>query len=266
MPTSQENVFDGESHRQRAMAEGFGAEAERYDRARPRYPRPLIDQVAALGRDLLDVGCGTGIAARQFRDAGCAVLGVDVDDRMVDRARSSGIRAEVSAFEEWDPAGRRFDVVTAAQTWHWIDPDRGAAKARQVLRPGGSLALFWNVTLPGPEVRSAFSAVHRRVMPEGVPDFWAQEPAEPYRPFLDAAAGGLSRTGGFDEPVTGRHDWEHVYERDAWLDQLPTSGLAGRLPPEVMTRLGEETGAAIDGLGGSFVMPYVTVILTARRP
>ena len=23
---------------------------------------------------------------------------------------------------DWDPAGRRFDAVIAAQSWHWVDP------------------------------------------------------------------------------------------------------------------------------------------------
>lgn len=135
-----------------------------------------------------------------------------------------------------------------------------------MLRPGGTLAPFWNVALPGPELRAAFSEVHRRVLPEEVPDFWAQVPAEPYRPFLDAAGAGLRRAGGFGEPTTRSYPWEHRYERDAWLDQVPTSGLSSRLPPGVTARLIEETGTAIDGLGGSFVLPYVTVVLMAPRP
>src|SRR3954454_15699244 len=122
------------------MAASFGVDADRYDRARPRYPAPLIDRIVttAPGRDVLDVGVGTGIAARQLRDAGCTVLGVDVDARMAEVSRSRyGIEAEVAEFEQWDPAGRSFDAVVAGQTWHWVDPAAGAAKAAQVLRPGG---------------------------------------------------------------------------------------------------------------------------------
>jgi SAM-dependent methyltransferase len=70
---------------------------------------------------VLDVGCGTGIAARQFQAAGCRVLGVDPDPRMVGLARQSGLEVEVAAFETWDPAGRVFDAVIAGQAWHWVD-------------------------------------------------------------------------------------------------------------------------------------------------
>jgi SAM-dependent methyltransferase len=87
------------------------------------------------------VGCGTGIAARQFQAAGCRVLGVDPDARMADLARRGGIEVEVARFEAWDPAGRDFDAVIAGQAWHWVDPVAGAAGAARALRPGGRLAV-----------------------------------------------------------------------------------------------------------------------------
>lgn len=41
-------------------------------------------------------------------------------------ARDRGLPVEVAAFEAWDPAGRAFDAVIAAQSWHWVDPAAGA--------------------------------------------------------------------------------------------------------------------------------------------
>jgi SAM-dependent methyltransferase len=84
------------------MAESFGSDPERYDRARPNYPQAMIDAIVAAspGPSMLSVGCGTGIDARQFQTAGCTVLGVDVDERMVAFARARGLDAEVAAFEQ----------------------------------------------------------------------------------------------------------------------------------------------------------------------
>src|SRR5689334_123682 len=103
-----EPVPANEPHRHRTVAESFGSNAERYDRARPGYPAALIDRIVAgsPGRDVLDVGCGTGIAARLFQAAGCTVLGVDPDERMADLARRYGVPVEVATFETWDPAGQ----------------------------------------------------------------------------------------------------------------------------------------------------------------
>ena len=106
-----------ELHRHRQTAESFGADPDRYDRARPGYPAALVERIVAAspGPDVLDVGCGTGIAARQFQAAGCRVLGVDPDPRMAGLARQSGLEVEVATFEAWDPAGRVFDAVIAGQ-------------------------------------------------------------------------------------------------------------------------------------------------------
>ena len=48
------------------MAESFGADPERYDRFRSRYPDAMVERTVAAspGLDVLDVGCGTRIAAR----------------------------------------------------------------------------------------------------------------------------------------------------------------------------------------------------------
>src|SRR5262245_53401125 len=158
------------THDHRDAAESFGTDAERYDRARPTYPQGLVDRIVAAspGPDVLDVGCGTGISSRQFAAAGCRVLGVDVDARMAEQARRAGLEAEVAAFEGWQPQGRTFDAVVAGQTWHWVDPVAGAAKAAAVLRPGGRLALFWNVMQTPPDLTAAFGELYQRVIP-GLP-------------------------------------------------------------------------------------------------
>src|ERR1700760_2847602 len=128
---------DQEPHRLRQVAESFGVNAERYDRARPRYPDALIQRVIAAspGVEFLDVGCGTGIGARQYRAAGCPVLGVEPDPRMAEFARRTGVEIEIGKFEDWDPSGRSFDAVVAGQAWPWVDPKVGARQAAQGLRP-----------------------------------------------------------------------------------------------------------------------------------
>src|ERR1700677_1303514 len=130
MATPPSRSAAAEPHRARQVAESFGADPERYDRTRPRYPQALVDRIIAAspGRDLLDVGIGTGISARPFRAAGCRVLGVEVDARMAAVARGDGFDVEVARFEEWDAKGQTFDTIIAGMTWHWVDPAAGATK------------------------------------------------------------------------------------------------------------------------------------------
>jgi SAM-dependent methyltransferase len=256
------------SHLQRQVAEGFGADAGRYDRARPTYPADLVDRIVAAspGRDVLDVGCGTGISARLFQAAGCRVLGVDPDPRMAELARQGGTEAEVAKFEDWDPAGRTFDAVIAAQAWHWVDPVAGAAKAAAVLRPGGRLAVFWNVFGPPQDLREAFGEVFRRVLRDSaVGGFWNRPAIDLYRGGWARMADAIRQAGTFGEPEEWLSYWERPYTRDEWLDVVPTSGGFTRRPEAVQQELLAGLGAAVDAAGGSFTMSYTTLAGTAAR-
>ncbi|MGP3998709.1 class I SAM-dependent methyltransferase [Streptomyces sp. 8N706] len=270
VPPEEARPSEHEPHRHREIAESFGTDAERYDRTRPRYPDALVGRIVAgiPGPDVLDVGCGTGIAARQFQAVGCRVLGVEPDARMADRARQTGVEAEVATFEAWDPAGREFDAVVAGTAWHWVDPVAGATKADQVLRPGGLLAPFWHVPQLPPDVAKAVAAVCERVMPDAPFNFRAAmtTPAvDGYQTQFTRAADGIRQAGGFSDPEQWRFDWERSYTRAEWLEQMPTQGAFTRLPPDKLAEVLDGVGAAIDGMGGNFTMPYATVAVTATR-
>jgi SAM-dependent methyltransferase len=255
------------SHEHREVAESFGTDAERYDRSRPSYPQTLVDRIVleGIGRDVLDVGCGTGIVARQLQAAGARVLGIDPDERMAAVARRSGVEAEVATFESWDPAGRTFDAVIAAQAWHWVDPVAGAAKAALALRPGGRLTVFWNAFRAPPSVNAAFTAVYQRVLPESPIHQHGMPGPDGYQVLCDRAAEAASQVGAFGAPEYWRFDWERRYSRDEWLDQQSTFGGHNLLPPAKLDELLAGIGAAIDAMGGAFTMPYTTVAVSAVR-
>ncbi len=250
------------------MAESFGVDAQRYDRARPGYPDALVTRIVAgsPGPDVLDVGCGTGIAARQFQAAGCTVLGVEPDARMADFARAQGLQVEVTAFEAWQPVGRTFDAVVAAQSWHWVDPVTGAAKAARVLRPGGRLAIFGHVYEPPAEVAEPFAAAYRRAAPEsplnGQP---ARRPLAFYQAAYAKFADKIRETEQFNDPEQWRFDWEQSYTRDQWLTLLSTTGGLTQLRPDQLAEILDAVGGAIDSLGGRFTMSYTTLATTAVR-
>ncbi|MCV7030360.1 class I SAM-dependent methyltransferase [Mycobacterium sherrisii] len=254
---------DRQPHLLRDVAESFGVDADRYDRSRPRYPEEMIQRVIAAspGCEFLDVGCGTGIGARQYRAAGVTVLGVDPDPRMAEVARRSGIEVEIGNFETWDARGRTFDAVVAGQAWHWVDPVRGPGKAAQVLRPEGLLALYWHVFDPPADIAAAFDDVLQRV----APDAPLQTPGvELQEANLKRAMDGIRTAGGFTEPQRWEFEWERRYTRDEWLDHLATTGTLTVLPAEQVAAVRDAVGAAIDAVGGAFTMHYVTLASAAR--
>ena len=270
VPPERETPPERQPHQYRGMAESFGVDAERYDRTRPRYPDALVERIVAAspGTGILDVGCGTGIEARQFQAAGGKVLGVEPDARMADFARRTGVEVEVATFEAWDAAGREFDAVIAGTAWHWVDPVAGAAKAARVLRPGGRLAPFHHVFQAPPEVMEAFAQVYRRVVPDSpfnVSSQLIRSPLDAYQGMFTKIADGIREVGGFSDPEQWRFDWERPYTRDEWLDQMPTIGSLTQLAPDQLAEVLADVGAAIDAMGGSFLVGYSTVVVTAAR-
>ena len=256
-----------EPHRSHAMAESFGEDPARYDRARPRYPDALVAAVVAAspGTEVLDVGTGTGILGQQLRAAGCRVLGVEVDARMAEFARRAGLDVEVAPFEEWEPEGRTFDAVVSGQSWHWVDAAAGAAKAARVLAPGGLLAPAWNTFDPSAEVAEAFAEVYRRAVPEAPFNPWSPESLGGYSRLFARAVEVLREAGGFGAPEERRVEWERPYTRDEWLEQVLTHGDVLRLRPDEREALLSGMAEAIDAWGGRLAMGYETVALFAVR-
>nr|WP_221378824.1 hypothetical protein [Actinoplanes polyasparticus] len=86
-----------------------------------------------------------------------------------------------------------------------------------------------------------------------------------YTVFLDKADDAIRATGAFAEFERWSFEWERVYTRAEWLDQLPAQGLLTTLPPDEVAALSSATSAAVDALGGSFAMRFTTLATTAIR-
>jgi SAM-dependent methyltransferase len=249
----------------------FDEQAEAYDRFRPTYPDAVFDELLGpvpAGLDVLDVGCGTGIASRQIAQRGATVLGVELGPRMAAVARSHGVEVEIGAFEGWDAAGRTFDRVTSAQAWHWLNLPIATAKAASVLRPAGRLGLIWNAGCQPDGLADALEEAYASVVPPGGHRLfrgYAADRVSDFETGLSSEIDAISAEPGFGAPTVKRFPWMRVYDRDEWLDQLLSRSDHAALVPAVRDRLFEAIGGAIDDQGGSFVMSFETVLISAIR-
>jgi ubiquinone/menaquinone biosynthesis C-methylase UbiE len=135
----------------RIAAKGFSEGAAAYERGRPGYPKAAIDWLderlgLGSGAEVVDLAAGTGKLSGALRAAGAEVVAVEPLERM--RALiEPPIRAVEGTAESIPLPDGSADAVTVAQAFHWFDGERALAEIHRVLRPGGHLALLWNVRL-----------------------------------------------------------------------------------------------------------------------
>ena len=250
------------SFQRRDRAESFGSVADAYDRYRPSYPAELIDELAASHpQAVLDVGCGTGKAASLLVERGLSVLGVEIDPQMAAVARGHGIDVEVSDFEGWDDRGRRFDLITAAQAWHWVDPDAGARKAAQLMRPGATLALFWNHEEPDEATRTVLDGVFGRHDPsliEAAHHIQAPD-REPHLVELQA-------TGVFRDITTRDYPWQSTLPVGDFISRVGTQSALLTLGSSRRAAVLDELRSELGSLGDHVTLTGGTYTIIARDP
>lgn len=132
----------------------FGKLSETYDEVRPDYPEELINDVIEISGippdgKILEIGTGTGKATKQFAEKGYEMTALDISEEQLAIARKnlsqfSKIKYIVSPFERADLPANIFELVFAAQAFHWVDPEIGYKKASEVLKENGYLAFFSN--------------------------------------------------------------------------------------------------------------------------
>jgi len=125
----------------------------------PNVYKAVVELHTATGGELdtlLDVGCGPGLAARGLAGRFNHAIGIDPSPGMIATARSLGvetsaskpIRYEISTAEELgsdlDPPIPRgsIDLITAANAAHWFDLPAFWQRSAEMLKPGGSVALW----------------------------------------------------------------------------------------------------------------------------
>jgi len=224
----------------------FNEVPDLYDRVRPGYADELFaDLVASTGVDeqasILEVGCGTGQATRSLAALGSSVTAVEPGAAMAALARQRladlrNVEIETMSFEDWDDHGRRFDLLVAAASWHWVDPSIGWRKAHEVLVPGGWLAVLGNVVVRRPgevEVYAETADLHERFCP-GNPE-WRDPPLEEEVRATSEGWGppNEEREGLFGPTVVRWYPMVQWFDAEGFADLLRSTSLYRKLDATV---------------------------------
>ena len=112
----------------------YGGSAAYYAAGRMPYPPGIPD---ALGLDgtqrLLDVGCGPGSLTVLLAPHVAEAIGIDADAEMIAAApKLANVEWRHMAAEDLPADLGRFDLVTFAQSFHWMDQEKVARAVREM--------------------------------------------------------------------------------------------------------------------------------------
>lgn len=226
-----------DSELRRARGTSFGSVAEVYERSRPLYPEDAVRWlVGDTPADVLDLGAGTGKLTRQLVALGHRVVAVDPLPEMLAQLRAvvPGVEALEGMGESIPLAADSVGVVTIAQAFHWLDPVAALPEIARVLRPGGVLALVWNMRQENDLLSGAL---------EGMIDSGTVESGDAVRPIDASGLFGAVETASFGSAQR--------VDRGMLLDLVLSRSYCASMAPDERDEVLEGVGALYDAAAGS---------------
>lgn len=241
----------------------FGRDAGAYDEARPSYPPAAITHVASLvdPSHAVEIGAGTGKATAGFARSDLALTCLEPSPEMaalLDARSLPGVRVVVSTFEHWESEPDSVDLIYAAQAWHWVDEETGLGKALSLLRPGGVLALMWNIPVDR-------YGQHIPVYARHAPHLLAERDERIKRRddhdwCADMEAAGFMDTRRFTRM------WAEDLPADRYRALYSTYSDHMMLEEPTRTRLLDALAEDVESRGGTATVEYRTEVFSGRKP
>ncbi len=246
-------------------ARGFERAADAYERGRPEYAAPAVARVVAAlrlahGARLLDAGAGTGQLSRLHAASGATVLAADPADAMIRRAAGQrGVLPLRAVVEALPLRAGSVDAAAAGSAFHWFDGPAALRELHRALRPGGRLALLWNVRDDGvPWIARLSEIVNRR---EGTAPRYR---TGAWRAALDAAPGLFA-------PIDEAHvPHVHALSPEGVVDRVASISFVAALPAAERAEVLAEVRALLathpDVAGRpALALPYRTDVYVYER-
>jgi len=252
-------------------SEQFNLAADYYDQYRPGYPQQMIELLAKKTNltsqsKVLEIGAGSGKATELLLPYDCYIHCVEPGGELVKRGqekfkRNPKITYECIRFEEKKNEYERYDLIFAAQSFHWVPQPAGFEKCAVLLKSDGSLALVWNMYLydESPEHQSLIQLSQKY---GGFADFITLDQAKERIRFI---AGGIKDSGWFTEPDIDQYIWNKAYTAQEYCGFVKTGNRFLQLPEEEKERAYQEITQLAENNNGIIQRPYLTVLYTAKK-
>lgn len=232
------------------MASSFGTAAGDYERGRPSYPADAVDWLLAPAGSrprVADVGAGTGKLTGQLLRTGAEVIAVEPDAAMLDalRERLPDVETLIGTAERMNLPDESMDALVFGQAWHWVDVAAASSEAARVLKPGGVLALVWNIRDESVPWVARLGQIMKGSQAEQL-----------------IAAGGPAVEAPFGALERASWSWTRDMTRAALVAMVRSRSYVITADAGEKARIDREVGALLDEIGAVgeaiVALPYVT--------
>lgn len=249
----------------------FDEDAGNYDALRPTYTKPLFDDIIAYSelnesKRALEIGIGTGQATLPILDTGCGVTAVELGENLAGYveqkfAAFAGFRVIHTSFESFAGVEGTYDLIYAATAFHWLEQDSGLRKIHSLLKPGGSIALFWNHPFVGrdeDELHQEIRRIYLKYRPsDRIPVAFSADQCRKYEEALESHE--------FSDIVSKIYDSTRILTGQQYILLLNTYSDHRALPEKIKPRLEGEIASAIDQHGGKLRIYDTMDLYLARK-
>lgn len=252
-------------------SEMFDKAAEYYDKFRPGYPNEIIEAMVMhtkLSKDskTLEIGAGSGKATDFFKDYGFSIRCIEPGENLVKNGQIkfkhySNIKFECGRFEELKQDNEKYDVIFAAQSFHWVPQPIGYQKCAEMLKESGYLAPFWNMYITyDNEADNDLLKLSKKY--GGFADFVSKEQCENR---IRSIVKGIEDSGLFEAPLIYKQFWKQEYTAEEYYGFVLTGNRFLQLPEEVKENARAEIRDHANKFDRKIVRSYLCVLYLARR-
>lgn len=252
-------------------SEMFDKAAEYYDKFRPGYPKEIIEAMIEETKlsnqsKTLEIGAGSGKATEYFKDYGFSIRCIEPGENLVKNGRIkykeySNIKFDCGRFEELEPVSEKYDLIFAAQSFHWVPQPIGYQKCAEMLKENGNLALFWNMYLVNnnDDDKDLLRLSNKY---GGFADFLNEEQCENR---IGSIVHAIENSGLFETPIVYKHLWKQEYTAHEYYGFVLTGNRFLQLSDEVKEMARKEIEEHANKFGGKIIRPYLCVLYLACK-
>ncbi len=244
-----------------------------YEYARPKYPQELYEQLHTFSRiddkaDILEVGAGTGQATDLFLQNGNYSIDLlEVSEEQAGFLRkkyknNDKVNVICSYFEDCDEE-KQYDLIYSATAFHWIDSEVGYPKAYRMLKNGGTMAVFWqmsSVTYYDFGIFKGLNDIKKKYLPEETFGF----DDEGIHKVKEKRICQIQSGGYFREPECYEFRWTDTYDADRYVALINTYSSTQVLEDNVRIDYLNEIRRYIENNGGIVEMPQLVMLYLVK--